>query len=208
VALELGKLSAVAWLGRAGGMEQRPARPLKIAVAVLIGVLMALKAVGAYGFLAKAHIAQELAGNLNVAGRAADIDARISVQAGVVADIDRRIAQIDSSVDKATSKGRTAGAMALAEQQRKTRAELIAQRTSEPKTLAGLQVEKASVEGERRKVEADLGPVRYLATLLGADSETALPWCGWSRTRSSSRLGSVNLKVAGIPVPVAKKAQM
>src|SRR6266436_6659621 len=30
--------------------------------------------------------------------------------------------------------------------------------------------------GERRKVEMDLGPVRYLATLLGADSETVLRW--------------------------------
>jgi hypothetical protein len=32
------------------------------------------------------------------------------------------------------------------------------------------------VEGERRTVDADLGPVPYLATLLGADSETASRW--------------------------------
>jgi hypothetical protein len=32
------------------------------------------------------------------------------------------------------------------------------------------------MEGERRTVEADLGPVRYLATLLGADNETVLRW--------------------------------
>jgi hypothetical protein len=32
------------------------------------------------------------------------------------------------------------------------------------------------LKGVRRVVEADLGPVRYLATLLGADSETALRW--------------------------------
>jgi hypothetical protein len=46
--------------------------------------------------------------------------------------------------------------------------------TVEAKALADLKVEKAAVEGERRTVEADLGPVLYLATLLGADSETAL----------------------------------
>ena len=40
--------------------------------------------------------------------------------------------------------------------------------------MATLQVEKAAVDGERRKVEADLGPVRYLATLIGADSEAIL----------------------------------
>jgi hypothetical protein len=32
------------------------------------------------------------------------------------------------------------------------------------------------VEGERRTVEADLGPVRYLATLLGQADEVALRW--------------------------------
>jgi hypothetical protein len=39
-----------------------------------------------------------------------------------------------------------------------------------------LQAEKAAVEGERRVVEADLGPVKYLATLLGADDESVMRW--------------------------------
>ena len=48
--------------------------------------------------------------------------------------------------------------------------------TVEAKILADLKIEKAAVEGERRTVEADLGPVRYLATLIGADNETVLRW--------------------------------
>jgi hypothetical protein len=111
-----------------------------------------------------------------VAGRAADIDARLNVQAGVVTDLDRRIAQIDSAVDKATAKGRTGSAMQLADQQHKTRADLVAQRTAEAKTLAELQVQKAGIDGERKVVEADLGPVRYLATLLGAGDQDVLRW--------------------------------
>jgi hypothetical protein len=43
------------------------------------------------------------------------------------------------------------------------------------KTLAKPKVEKAVVES-RRKVEGDLGPVKYVATLLGADNETVLRW--------------------------------
>ena len=35
-----------------------------------------------------------------------------------------------------------------------------------PKAPAGLLVAKATVDGEREAVEADLGPVRYLATLI------------------------------------------
>jgi hypothetical protein len=48
--------------------------------------------------------------------------------------------------------------MKLADDQRKSRAELAASRIRESKALAGLQVEKAVVDRERRTVEADLGP--------------------------------------------------
>src|SRR5215831_9564153 len=101
-----------------------------------------------------------------LAGRAADIDARISVQASVAADLDRRIAQIDSAVEKATDRGRTAVAMKLADEQRKARADLAGQRTRadlagqrirEAKTLADLKVEKAGIDGQRKVAEADLG---------------------------------------------------
>jgi hypothetical protein len=59
-----------------------------------------------------------------VAGRAADIDARLNMQADVLADLDRRIAQIDGAVETVTRKDRTGSAMTLADQQRKARAEL------------------------------------------------------------------------------------
>jgi hypothetical protein len=46
----------------------------------------------------------------------------------------------------------------------------------EAKALADLKIEKAKVEGERRTAEADLGPVRYLATLVGAGDQDVLRW--------------------------------
>jgi hypothetical protein len=171
VALELGKLSAVACLGRSYGSAS-----LRAALVALVAVLMGLNAVGAYGFLAKAHIGHAVAGETAVAGRAADIDARITVQTGILADIERRVSQIDGAVEKATAKGRTGSAMDLADQQRKTRSSLVDERRREAQTLAGMQVEKASIEGERRVAEADLGPVRYLATLLGAGDQDVLRW--------------------------------
>jgi hypothetical protein len=172
-ALELGKLSAVAWLGRySSGAGWR----LKGCLVALVAVLMGLNAIGAYGFLAKAHIGHQVEGETAAAGRAADVDARIAVQVKVVSDFDRRIAQIDGIVEKATAKGRTGSAMALADQQRKTRGELAAQRVDAAKTLASLQVEKAGVEGQRAMVDADLGPVKYLATLIGVADEVVLRW--------------------------------
>jgi hypothetical protein len=171
VALELGKLSAVACLGRRYGSA-----PLRAALVALVAVLMALNAIGAYGFLAKAHIGHAVAGETAVAGRAAEVDARIVVQTGITADLDRRIGQIDAAVDRSILKNRTGAAMALADQQRKNRAALVEERQHEAKTLAELQVQKAGIDGERKVVEADRGPVRYLAMLLGAGDQDVLRW--------------------------------
>jgi hypothetical protein len=170
IALEVGKLSAVA------ALPTLSRGSLKGALIALVAVLMGLNAIGAYGFLAKAHIGHALDGNLAVAGRAANVNARLTVQGGLVSDLDRQLTQIDAAVEKATSKGRTSAAMRLADDQRKTRADLAGKRITEAKALAALQVEKSAIEGERAKVEADLGPVRYLATLLGSTDEETMRW--------------------------------
>jgi hypothetical protein len=177
VALETGKLSAVAWLGQ----RHDGSRTLKVALITLVAVLMALNSIGIYGYLARAHIAHSLEGDLAVAGRAADLEARLAVQAGavqagVLADLDRRIAQIDSAVEESTKRGRMVSAMNLADQQRRNRADLVASRIKEAKALAALQVEKAGIDGERKTTEADLGPVRYLAQLINASDEQVMRW--------------------------------
>jgi hypothetical protein len=56
------------------------------------------------------------------------------------------------------------------------RTDLAGQRIREAQAMATLKVEKATADGERAKVEADLGPVRYLATLLGAGDQDVLRW--------------------------------
>jgi hypothetical protein len=64
--------------------------------------------------------------------------------------------------------------MQLAPDQRRNRAELVTQRDQANKALADLKIEKAKVDGDRRVVEADLGPVRCLATLLRAGDQDVL----------------------------------
>ena len=60
---------------------------------------------------------------------------------------------------------------------RKAKRNSLAHRlTVEAKALADLKIEKAKVDGDRRVAEADLGPVRYLATLLGAGDQDVLRW--------------------------------
>jgi hypothetical protein len=100
----------------------------------------------------------------------------MSVQEGIVVGLDRQIAQIDTAVGTAPQRGRTNASMQLASDQKRNRVELVTERVRQGERLAALQVEKTSIDGERRKADADLGPVRYLATLLGAGDQNVLHW--------------------------------
>jgi hypothetical protein len=108
----------------------------------------------------------------------AALAARIDVQAHQVADLDRRIAQIDAAIEKATMQGRTKGAMQLAEGQRQARAGLVEERKREAGTVASLQSERATVAARAHQAETEAAPIRYVAELIGAntDSERAIRW--------------------------------
>src|SRR5258706_1761509 len=84
--------------GRLVGSALPPHRLIcRLNLVGLVAGLAIINAIGAYGFLAKAHIDHALAGDLAVSGRAADIDAGISVQADKVADLSKQIADLDAA---------------------------------------------------------------------------------------------------------------
>jgi hypothetical protein len=163
-ALEAGKLVAAAWLAE----NWRSAPPLLCVILVtMIAVLMSLNAVGVFGFLTKAHLDHMASVDLALADRTAETEARLAIQAETLADLDRRIAQIDTAIEESTRLGRPVGAMTIAEQKRRDRADIVASRQREAQALAALRIEKAKTDADRRRAEADVGPVRYLAELIG-----------------------------------------
>ncbi len=165
--LEAGKLVAAAWLTE----YWNPAPPLlRLVLVAMIGVLMSLNAIGVFGFLTRAHLDHMVTVDVALADRTADIDARLSIQGQTVADLDRRIAQIDAAIEESTRLGRPVGAMTIADQKRRERADIVAERQRQVPALGSLQIEKAKIEAQRRRAEADVGPLRYLAELMGTPS--------------------------------------
>ena len=84
--------------------------------------------------------------------------------------------------------------MALADQQHKARVELASQRTTEAKALASLQIEKAAIAAEKATAEADLGPVRYLATLLNPTARITSD-ATFSHSRGQKRRNGVDTRL-------------
>jgi hypothetical protein len=170
IALEAGKLCAVA------ALPTLHLGPLKVALTALVAILMGLNAIGAYGFLSRAQIEHSVIGDAAIEAREAQVRAKLDVQAGVVADLEKRIGQIDAAVMTATLKGRAKGAMQIADDQRRNRADLVRERQHQADALADMKAEAAGLSAQRRVAAAELGPVRYLATLLGAGDQDVLRW--------------------------------
>jgi hypothetical protein len=138
--LEAGKLVATAWLRENWCVAQRILRAVML---TMITILMALNGVGVFGFLTRAHLELQRVMETETADRAADIEARLSVEGGALDDLDKRIKQIDAAIDESTRLGRPAVAMAVGNSLHRARNQLSANRRQEMMALAGLQVEKS-----------------------------------------------------------------
>jgi hypothetical protein len=110
--------------------------------------------------------------------RTAALAARIELAAHTVADLDRRLGQIDSVIEEAAKRGKSNTAFSAMEAQRRTRASLVDERNREAGTLSALKAERAAVAAKGRQIETEAAPIRYVAELLGAgtDSERAIRW--------------------------------
>jgi hypothetical protein len=175
IAMEAAKLITAGWLAR---RWRATALIWRAALVAFVFGLAVINAAGVYAQLVAAHVGDRGAATSRLEEQTADLEAKISVQAHTVADLDRRLAQIDAAVEKATEKGRTTAAMKLADDQRKARAGLVDERKREAGTLAALQAERARVAAKGRQIETEAAPIRYVAELVGADtdSERAIRW--------------------------------
>jgi hypothetical protein len=175
VTLEAAKLVTTGWLASRWSVTPWAAR------LALIGFILGLaiiNATGVYAQLVAAHVGSRGEAEAAVETKDAEISAKIDVQTQVVADLDRRLGQIDSAIEEAAKRGKTATALSAIEGQRRARAALADERNREAGTLAALKTERAQVAAKGRQAETEAAPIRYVAELVGADadSERAIRW--------------------------------
>jgi hypothetical protein len=166
--LEVGKLVAVSWLYN--NWRDVPFLIKSYLMAAIL-VLMLITSMGIFGFLSKAHIEQNLAMNTGVTEQIEIINNDIKSVEGSIADLNKQVAQIDAAIEKMTEKNRAENSLKAAEQQRKTRGDLIKRKNDEIKKLSELKTQKIKYESEFKKVEAEIGPIKYVAELFYGGSE-------------------------------------
>jgi cytolysin (calcineurin-like family phosphatase) len=145
---------------------------------VLVAGLAVINATGVYAQLVAARVGEPGPATSALEIQDAALAARVELAAHTVADVDRRLGQIDLTIEEAAKRGRTTTALTAIEAARKIREVLAAQRQREGKTLADLKAERAALGAKGRQIETEAAPIRYVAELLGADadSERAIRW--------------------------------
>jgi hypothetical protein len=171
ISMEAAKLVTVAFLAHQwrllGGLSRG------VLVALVTG-LAAINAAGVYSQLVAAHFGDRVSVTSAVETEASAVAAKTDVQTQTVADLDRRIGQIDAAISEMVRRGRGAGALEAIGAQRKLREALVSQRRHEAETLAGLKSEAGALAAKGRQIEVEAAPIMYVAQLMGATTEQAI----------------------------------
>jgi hypothetical protein len=140
----------------------------------LVTGLAAINAAGVYSQLVAAHFGDRMTATSAVETEASALAAKTEVQAQTVADLDRRLGQIDSAIAEMVKRGRTSGALEAIGAQRKIREALVSQRRHDADVLAGLKGDAGAVAARSRRIEVEAAPIMYVAQLMGASTEQAI----------------------------------
>ena len=181
IALGVGKITATLWLKQNWDIAPWTIRTY---LATAIGVLMLITSMGIFGFLSKAHSDQSLVSG-DVQSKIAVYDEKIKVAKENIDANRKALKQMDESVDQVMGRSQDEKgadkAVALRRGQAKERTRLLSEITAEQKTIAQLNEERAPIAAEVRKVEAEVGPIKYIAAFVYGDTdqtvlEKAVTW--------------------------------
>lgn len=180
--LEVGKVVAAVWLKL---NWQRAKLTYKLYLVPAVAFLMLLTSMGIFGFLSKAHSDQSLVSG-DAISKVAIYDEKINTEKENINQAKKALeqmnAQVDQMLSRTDSERGTERAVAVRKQQAKERAELQTNISRSQKEIQRLQAERAPLAAESRKVEAEVGPIKYIAALLYGDNpdqnilERAVRW--------------------------------
>ena len=173
VALEISKLAGTVWLKQNWTRAPYFIRAYLLAA---IAILMLITSMGIFGFLSKAHSDQSLVSG-DVQSRIAVYDEKIRTAKDNIDANRKALKQMDEAVDQVM--GRSSDekgadkAVQIRRSQQKERVRLQSEIAAEQKNITVLSEERAPIAAEVRKVEAEVGPIKYIAAFIYGDNPDA-----------------------------------
>jgi len=136
---------------------------------------MFITSLGIFGYLSKAHSDQSLVSG-DVSAKIAMIDEKIKVERDNI-DVNRKtLKQMDEAVDqvmvRSTNEKGAEKAASLRKAQQTERSRILKEVETYNKRISALNEERAPIATEIRKVEAEVGPIKYIAALIYDDVDS------------------------------------
>ena len=182
--LEAAKLVVTVWLHE---YWRDVKLTMKIYLVPAVFTLMVITSMGIFGFLSKAHLDQVVPTG-DVQAQVALIDEKITNERDTIANartllgqLDKAVSDISNSADQeiklrdGTTQIRSSAERALQvrRQQARDRAALTKTIEESQARIVKLQEEKAPFAKDLRKIEAEVGPIKYIAALIYGDNPDA-----------------------------------
>ena len=166
-ALEVGKLVAASWLYH-NWREDIP-KSLKAYLFSAIIILIFITSIGIFGFLSKAHLDQvkPTAGN---AEQIELIDKKIRQEEKIIERAEKTLNQLDKALDVYIDKEYVSRGLKERNKQKEERDLLNKSIDEAMAKIADLNNSKSSINIEQLKLEADVGPLKYVAELIYGDN--------------------------------------
>ena len=171
--LEIGKIVTTLWLHKYWNKAELQ---YKVYLCSAVAILMVLTSMGVFGFLSKAHLDQAVPSG-DVAAKVQIFDDKIKTQQDNIKAARAALTQMDAAVDQTMSRSTTEQgadkAAGLRRSQGRERTALQNDITKAQKEITALQEQRAPIASEMRKVEAEVGPIKYIAALIYGDNPEA-----------------------------------
>jgi len=180
--LEASKLVVASWLYR--NWVEIP-KLFKAYFLTALITLMLLTSMGIFGFLSKAHLDQAIPTG-DVSAKLALIDEKIKTEKENINASRKELTQLDAQVDQTLARTTEASgadkSIAIRRAQQKDRTRILNEIGTAQAKISKLNEERAPIAAEVRKVEAEVGPIKYIAALIYGDNpetdvlEKAVRW--------------------------------
>jgi len=168
--LEAAKLVVASWLYRYWKVIPFL---MKAYFTTALVILMLITSMGIFGFLSKAHSDQSLVSG-DVLSKLAIYDEKIKTAKENIEANRKQLKQMDEAVDqvmaRSTSEQGADKSNAIRRSQQRDRAALAKDIEANQKLIASLNDQAAPIRAEVRKVEAEVGPLKYIAALIYGDN--------------------------------------
>jgi len=171
--LELGKIITTVWLHK---YWDRVAVQFKLYLVPAIAILMLITSMGIFGFLSKAHLDQAVPAG-DISSQVQIFDDKIKTERDNIEAARKALKQMDAQVDEKLSRTTddrgAERAVQIRRAQAKERNNLQNEISSAQKKISALQEQRAPIASQARKVEAEVGPIKYIAALIYGDNPEA-----------------------------------